>query len=74
VKSRDDNQLLGHIGAEPSSECDPFVKDGSKFFIPCGAIANSMFSGKYIYNLQPIKGPLVKWIRGRNQIKIVTFK
>jgi hypothetical protein len=48
VKSRDDNQLLGLIDAEPSNECDPFVKnkEENKNYIPCGAIANSMFSGK----------------------------
>ena len=49
VKSRDDNQLLGYINTEPSSDCDPFVKeakDKKQVYIPCGAIANSMFSGE----------------------------
>lgn len=45
VKSRDDNQLLGKIDQSPSSECDPFSKDSDgKVILPCGAIANSLFS------------------------------
>lgn len=44
VKSRDDSQLLGIIDVEPSPECDPYVKVDNKNYIPCGAIANSMFS------------------------------
>jgi len=47
VKSRDDYQLLGHLG-EPSSDCEPFKTNGSNIPIaPCGAIANSLFSGVY---------------------------
>lgn len=44
VKSRDDDQLLGHLG-KPSDDCLPFLKaaDG-KFIAPCGAIANSLFN------------------------------
>jgi hypothetical protein len=44
VKSRDDTQLLGNLDSL-SSNCDPFGKnpDGANY-IPCGAIANSMFS------------------------------
>lgn len=45
VKSRDDNQLLGRLDAEPSSDCSPFDKTKDKKPIaPCGAIANSLFS------------------------------
>lgn len=47
VKSRDDNQLLGLLTAEPSTECKPFQYVGSdpkKPIAPCGAIANSMFN------------------------------
>lgn len=48
VKSRDDNQLLGHLSLTPSSDCDPFAyaeKDGRLMPVaPCGAIANSMFN------------------------------
>lgn len=51
VKSRDDNQLLG-ILETPSKDCSPFdyVNDTSnkKPVAPCGAIANSLFSGKNI--------------------------
>nr|CAH7731702.1 unnamed protein product [Callosobruchus chinensis] len=48
VKSRDDNQLLGNLDAEPSRDCMPFdyVNDSNtkKPIAPCGAIANSMFN------------------------------
>lgn len=51
VKSRDDNQLLGDLKNDPSTDCEPFayvnVSDRDKKPIaPCGAIANSMFNGK----------------------------
>jgi hypothetical protein len=46
VKSRDDYQLLGHLDAEPSSDCAPFdINDRKEPIAPCGAIANSLFSG-----------------------------
>ncbi|KAI5642597.1 LEM3 (ligand-effect modulator 3) family / CDC50 family domain-containing protein [Phthorimaea operculella] len=48
VKSRDDNQLLGRLGQDPSSDCDPFawgMENGvRKPIAPCGAIANSLFN------------------------------
>lgn len=48
VKSRDDNQLLGHMNPPVSSDCAPFAevdKNGTQIPIaPCGAIANSLFS------------------------------
>ena len=46
VKSRDDKQLYGQLDpAGPSADCAPFQKNNdSKFFAPCGAIANSMFN------------------------------
>lgn len=46
VKSRDDNQLLGHLNNETSNDCHPFSKDkkSNKTYVPCGAIANSLFS------------------------------
>lgn len=48
VKSRDDVQLLGKLDAPPSSDCSPYTLDpvSNKPIAPCGAIANSMFSGK----------------------------
>ena len=47
VKSRDDGQLLGDVTKEPDNNCDPFAKDDDgKKYVPCGAIANSMFSGR----------------------------
>ena len=47
MKSRDDGQLLGDVEKEPDNNCAPFAKDdqGVKY-VPCGAIANSMFSGE----------------------------
>ncbi|XP_060527891.1 cell cycle control protein 50A isoform X2 [Cylas formicarius] len=48
VKSRDDNQLLGRLGMEPSRDCMPFdyviENDVRHPIAPCGAIANSMFN------------------------------
>lgn len=47
VKSRDDDQLLGEFRDDPSSDCIPFAyaDDGNtKPIVPCGAIANSLFS------------------------------
>lgn len=54
VKSRDDNQLLGNLKSDPSTDCAPFAfaNDSNgvlKPIAPCGAIANSMFNGKTIY-------------------------
>ena len=52
VKSRDDKQLYGMLTNPPSKDCAPFrqvVKDNvtlDKFYAPCGAIANSLFSDK----------------------------
>ena len=54
MKSRDDNQLLGILSADPSTECDPFVKEGNRVYIPCGAIANSMFSGEHLLLRQDV--------------------
>lgn len=47
VKSRDDEQLLGHLSQTPSSDCTPFAidPDTNKPIAPCGAIANSLFNG-----------------------------
>ena len=47
VNSRDDAQLLGDIKKEPADDCSPFAVDteSKKPYVPCGAIANSMFSG-----------------------------
>ena len=49
VKSRSDGQLQGDVEKDiKGSDCDPFdvvdTADGEKKYIPCGAIANSMFS------------------------------
>lgn len=51
VKSRDDYQLLGKLDSPPSTDCIPFAfaynNDTGKEepIVPCGAIANSLFSG-----------------------------
>ena len=49
VKSRDDNQLLGVLSENPSSDCIPYREDEitKKPIAPCGAIANSLFTGKW---------------------------
>ncbi|XP_017887901.1 cell cycle control protein 50A isoform X1 [Ceratina calcarata] len=45
VKSRDDNQLLGKLSETVSGDCEPFARDDdNKPIVPCGAIANSLFS------------------------------
>lgn len=52
VKSRDDNQLLGKLASKyVSYDCMPFdyTKSDNKPIAPCGAIANSLFSGKYLH-------------------------
>lgn len=52
VKSRDDNQLLGRLGT-PAYDCMPFNEylNGSVHqpIAPCGAIANSLFSGEFFF-------------------------
>lgn len=52
VKSRDDFQLLGQLSESPSTDCDPFRTINGKPVAPCGAIANSLFSGmnKAVYS------------------------
>ena len=50
VKSRDDNQLLGKLNPKyVSYDCMPYdyTTNEKKPIAPCGAIANSLFSGKY---------------------------
>lgn len=45
VKSRDDSQLYGNLLDTPNSNCEPFKTDDSgRSYVPCGAIANSLFS------------------------------
>ena len=46
VKSRDEKQLLGNIENPPDKACDPYGSHNGNKTIPCGAIANSLFSGK----------------------------
>ena len=45
--SRDDKQLLGTFESPPNKECGPFSTDenSNKTYIPCGAVANSLFNG-----------------------------
>lgn len=74
VKSRDDNQLRGNLNAEPSSDCQPFAYlDGnlSKPILPCGAIANSLFSDELrLYNHLGEEVPILRtdiaWPSDRN--------
>lgn len=44
VKSRDDNQLLGKLSDIVSGDCAPFAYEDNLPILPCGAIANSLFS------------------------------
>lgn len=66
VKSRDDNQLLGQLNDIVSSDCEPFayeeVNDTKKPIVPCGAIANSLFSDELtLYSARHEKPvPLIK--------------
>lgn len=59
VKSRDDNQLLGRLSTEVSSDCLPFATDevnGTKLPIaPCGAIANSLFNDELTLYSESLK-------------------
>lgn len=63
VKSRDDDQLLGKLTEPPSTDCEPFAKDGSRPIAPCGAIANSLFNDtlKLIWNDQDSEVPLLNY-------------
>ncbi|RWS08890.1 Cell cycle control protein 50A-like protein [Dinothrombium tinctorium] len=53
VKSRDDDQLHGDLSKAPSSDCLPFDRaidprtNKTMPIVPCGAIANSLFSDKF---------------------------
>lgn len=47
VRSRDDLQLHGELNGKVSSDCDPFAKVNDTPIAPCGAIANSLFNGKF---------------------------
>ncbi|XP_023020757.1 cell cycle control protein 50A isoform X2 [Leptinotarsa decemlineata] len=71
VKSRDDNQLLGRLDADPSGDCVPFAyvnrsNNSKRPIAPCGAIANSMFNDKLTLEMwenaekQPIDVPLLR--------------
>lgn len=44
VKSRDDDQLLGRLSDQPSTDCEPFSRADGMPIAPCGAIANSLFN------------------------------
>eukprot|EP00607_Mallomonas_marina_P009540 CAMPEP_0182419478 /NCGR_PEP_ID=MMETSP1167-20130531/3932_1 /TAXON_ID=2988 /ORGANISM="Mallomonas Sp, Strain CCMP3275" /LENGTH=169 /DNA_ID=CAMNT_0024594433 /DNA_START=400 /DNA_END=906 /DNA_ORIENTATION=- len=44
VKSRSPYQLMGLDGADPETECDPLVYNGTTLLYPCGLIANSLFN------------------------------
>ncbi|KAJ9601194.1 hypothetical protein L9F63_000662 [Diploptera punctata] len=80
VKSRDDDQLLGNLNADPHSDCAPFIYNGSNFPIaPCGAIANSMFSDELSVYFVDSKNfskpvPLLKTGIAWNSDKTIKFK
>lgn len=47
--SSETKKKKGFCNFDTSSDCDPFVKKENKVYIPCGAIANSMFSGEQFF-------------------------
>ncbi len=60
VKSRDDKQLLGENLDDPGEDCAPFDKDPEgKPYVPCGAIANSLFSGNSYFFCFNVSADLV---------------
>ena len=61
VKSRSDGQLQGDVEKDiEGSDCDPFdvvdIGGEKKKYIPCGAIANSMFSDDITLNYMGSNG------------------
>lgn len=57
VKSRDDNQLLGQSVSSVNSECSPYDKpNGTFFYAPCGAIANSLFNDSFSVSYNGMAG------------------
>ncbi|XP_076169986.1 cell cycle control protein 50A isoform X2 [Ptiloglossa arizonensis] len=63
VKSRDDNQLLGKLSPDISADCEPFAFDANNtLIVPCGAIANSLFSDELELHSKRhnLKVPLLK--------------
>ena len=48
MRSRDDLQLHGDLKGKVSGDCDPFGKVNSTPIAPCGAIANSLFNGRFV--------------------------
>uniref|UniRef100_A0A0N5BC26 Cell cycle control protein 50A n=1 Tax=Strongyloides papillosus TaxID=174720 RepID=A0A0N5BC26_STREA len=57
IKSRNDDQLLGHLSK--TTDCDPYDKDPvtNKSYAPCGAVANSMFNDTFTLSLNSIQVP-----------------
>ena len=87
VKSRDDKQLLGKVDGGSNSDCSPFAECNSPDecqngenttlpdktpFLPCGAVANSLFSGKLIIIYCTNRRSEIPLILGRNH-NHVTF-
>ncbi|XP_028994384.1 cell cycle control protein 50B isoform X1 [Betta splendens] len=63
--SKDDNQLFGDTSyfTSPSSSCSPYQYDSSnKPIVPCGSVANSMFSDTFqLYQVVNGTNKLVPW-------------
>lgn len=54
VKSRDDDQLRGHVGALGfDNDCEPLDARNGKTIGPCGFIANSLFNDTFALYYQP---------------------
>uniref|UniRef100_A0A0N4Z9K6 Cell cycle control protein 50A n=1 Tax=Parastrongyloides trichosuri TaxID=131310 RepID=A0A0N4Z9K6_PARTI len=70
VKSRNDDQLLGHLSK--IDDCDPYDKNKmtNQSYAPCGAVANSMFNDTFKVFYNGISVPLtyegVVWSVDRN--------
>eukprot|EP01133_Synstelium_polycarpum_P006814 gene6814-7919_t len=78
VKSRNDDQLRGVIvnTYDKLADCEPFKSEGdstdpSKFYLPCGLIAKSMFNDTFVLRQDNTTIPLQKegiaWASDRNK-------
>lgn len=86
VKSRDDTQLLGDKPDSLNSECAPYdtfseinATSGQTFsnashYAPCGAIANSLFSDKFVLKKDNIDVSVIKTGIAWNTDKTVKFR
>lgn len=73
VRSRDDGQLHGDLKTAVNSNCEPFSKvttgNITRSIVPCGAVANSMFTDTFSlkWNSEdvPLDGTNIAWASDR---------